>query len=186
MSGPVWGTGLTSLPASVRPQAGRGSLVFDPNVGTGSCLVPAAHRGAITLGMDIDMRVVKFGETASHHPASSPPAAHPFPASWQYAPPASAPSTPLASSRCLPVCFSASFSHCRKTSTHAIPFCCAGKKDKAGRHVNVWTNFADYGLAPPSGLLRADLHRSPFRDGLAEVLDAIICDPPYGVSRDIS
>jgi tRNA (guanine10-N2)-methyltransferase len=50
----------------------------------------------------------------------------------------------------------------------------------------VWTNFADYGLAPPSGLLRADLHRSPFRDGLAEVLDAIICDPPYGVSRDIS
>lgn len=29
--------------------------------------------------------------------------------------------------------------------------------------------------------MRADLHRLPFRPGLEEVLDAIVCDPPYGV-----
>lgn len=33
----------------------------------------------------------------------------------------------------------------------------------------------------PVGLVRTDLHRPPFRDGLEEVLDAIVCDPPYGV-----
>lgn len=43
------------------PQVGRGSLVFDPFVGTGSILVAAAHRGARTLGTDIDMRVLKLG-----------------------------------------------------------------------------------------------------------------------------
>jgi hypothetical protein len=62
--------------------------------------------------------------------------------------------------------------------------CCwlpAGKTDKAGNPVNVWTNFSDYGLQQPLGLLRTDLHRHPFRRGLEGVLDAIICDPPYGV-----
>lgn len=43
------------------------------------------------------------------------------------------------------------------------------------------TNFDDYGLPQPVGLLRADLHRLPLRPGLEEVLDAIVCDPPYGV-----
>lgn len=94
----------------------RCSLVLDPFVGTGSILIPAAHLGAMTLGADIDIRVIKLG-----------------------------------------------------------------KKDKAGRHVNVWTNFRDYGLPPPLGLLRCDLHTAPFRTGLEEVLDAIVCDPPYGV-----
>ncbi|KAL4439704.1 hypothetical protein ABPG75_002705 [Micractinium tetrahymenae] len=94
----------------------RCSLVLDPFVGTGSILIPAAHLGALTLGADIDIRVIKLG-----------------------------------------------------------------KKDKAGRQVNVWTNFRDYGLPPPLGLLRCDLHTAPFRDGLEEVLDAIVCDPPYGV-----
>lgn len=47
--------------------------------------------------------------------------------------------------------------------------------------MNVRTNFDDYGLAQPVGLLRADLHHLPFRRGLVEVLDAIVCDPPYGV-----
>ncbi|KAI7836781.1 hypothetical protein COHA_009361 [Chlorella ohadii] len=97
-------------------QVGRGSLVMDPFVGTGSCLVPAAHLGAYTIGTDIDVRVIKLG-----------------------------------------------------------------KKDKAGRPVNVWTNFQDYQLQPPVGLLRCDLHTHPFRDDLEEVLHAIVCDPPYGV-----
>jgi hypothetical protein len=39
----------------------------------------------------------------------------------------------------------------------------AGKKDKAGRPVNVWTNFADYSLPAPLGLLRCDLHTAPLR-----------------------
>ena len=35
---------------------------MDPFVGTGSCLVPAAHLGAYTIGTDIDVRVIKLGE----------------------------------------------------------------------------------------------------------------------------
>lgn len=92
------------------------SLVLDPFVGTGSILIAAADAGAITLGTDIDIRVIKHG-----------------------------------------------------------------KRDQSGREVNVWTNFFDYELIPPVGILRADLHTLPFRDGLEEVLDAILADPPYGV-----
>ena len=44
--------------------ARRGSLVYDPFVGTGSLLVPAAHFGAVTLGADIDIRVVQHGKLA--------------------------------------------------------------------------------------------------------------------------
>jgi tRNA (guanine10-N2)-methyltransferase len=40
----------------------RGGLVLDPFVGTGSILVPAAHLGALTMGTDIDIRVIKIGE----------------------------------------------------------------------------------------------------------------------------
>lgn len=97
-------------------QVQGGHLVFDPFVGTGSCLIAAAHLGALTLGADIDIRVVRDG-----------------------------------------------------------------KVDKQGQPVNVWSNFVDYGLPAPLGLLRADAHRMPWRDGLEEVLDSIICDPPYGV-----
>lgn len=53
----------------------------------------------------------------------------------------------------------------------------------ADGHVDVWSNFAAYGLQPPVGLLRADSHRPAFRPGLQEILDAIVCDPPYGVSN---
>eukprot|EP00887_Chlorella_sp_A99_P004084 scaffold23.g4084.t1 len=100
----------------------KGSVVYDPFVGTGSILLSAAHLGAHTLGTDIDMRVIKFG-----------------------------------------------------------------KRDGAGRAVNVWTNFADAGLevggavVSPVGLVRCDLHRPPFRRGAEAWVDAIICDPPYGV-----
>lgn len=43
----------------------RSSLVFDPFVGTGGLLVPAAHHGARTMGMDIDIRVIKWGKKDS-------------------------------------------------------------------------------------------------------------------------
>lgn len=42
-------------------QVRRSSLVLDPFVGTGSILIAAAARGALTLGTDIDMRVIKLG-----------------------------------------------------------------------------------------------------------------------------
>ena len=66
-------------------------------------------------------------------------------------------------------------------SKHLTPNAGAGKKDKKGACINTRTNFEDYGLLEPVGLLRADLHKLPFRRGLEEILDAIVCDPPYGV-----
>ncbi|KAI9071479.1 hypothetical protein K1719_046556 [Acacia pycnantha] len=89
-----------------------GKLVYDPFVGTGSILVAAAHFGAMTMGADIDIRVVRDGR---------------------------------------------------------------------GPDRNVWSNFKQYGLPMPIGLLRADNNLPPWRPGLKEVFDAIICDPPYGV-----
>uniref|UniRef100_A0A1D1YUQ8 tRNA (guanine(10)-N(2))-methyltransferase n=1 Tax=Anthurium amnicola TaxID=1678845 RepID=A0A1D1YUQ8_9ARAE len=89
-----------------------GKLIYDPFVGTGSILVAAAHFGAMTMGADIDIRVVRDGRA---------------------------------------------------------PDC------------NVWSNFQQYGLPMPISLLRADNNLPPWRQGLGEVFDAIICDPPYGV-----
>ncbi|PIA47671.1 hypothetical protein AQUCO_01400347v1 [Aquilegia coerulea] len=89
-----------------------GKLVYDPFVGTGSILVAAAHFGAMTMGADIDIRVVRDGR---------------------------------------------------------------------GPECNVWSNFKQYGLPMPVSLLRADNNLPPWRPGLKEVFDAIICDPPYGV-----
>ncbi|KAF2309171.1 hypothetical protein GH714_001011 [Hevea brasiliensis] len=89
-----------------------GKLIYDPFVGTGSILIAAAHFGAMTMGADIDIRVVRDGR---------------------------------------------------------------------GPDCNVWSNFKQYGLPMPIGLLRADNNLPPWRPGLKEVFDAIICDPPYGV-----
>ncbi|CAA0822035.1 Unknown protein [Striga hermonthica] len=99
---------LMSNQAQVKP----GKLVFDPFVGTGSILIAAAHFGAMTMGADIDIRVVRDGR---------------------------------------------------------------------GPDCNVWSNFKQYGLPMPISLLRADNNLPPWRSGLKEVFDAIICDPPYGV-----
>ncbi|CAO2833139.1 unnamed protein product [Amaranthus hypochondriacus] len=92
--------------------AAPGKLVYDPFVGTGSVLVAAAHFGAMTMGADIDIRVVRDGR---------------------------------------------------------------------GPDRNVWSNFKQYGLQEPISLLRADNNLPPWRAGLKEMFDAIICDPPYGV-----
>jgi tRNA (guanine10-N2)-methyltransferase len=35
-----------------------GNLVIDPFVGTGGLLIPAASKGAITFGSDLDIRVL--------------------------------------------------------------------------------------------------------------------------------
>eukprot|EP01018_Ginkgo_biloba_P019233 Gb_06194 [translate_table: standard] len=99
---------LMANQALVRP----GKLVYDPFVGTGSILVAAAHFGAMTMGADIDIRVVRDGR---------------------------------------------------------------------GPECNVWSNFKQYNLPMPVSLIRADNNLPPWRPGLEEVFDAIICDPPYGV-----
>ena len=44
-----------------------------------------------------------------------------------------------------------------------------------------WSNFQQYDLSPPVGLLRMDAHHPAFRIYGEGFLDAIICDPPYGV-----
>jgi tRNA (guanine10-N2)-methyltransferase len=56
-----------------------------------------------------------------------------------------------------------------------------GKPDKSGTPCNVYTNFWDYGLAEPLGLLRMDAGNPAWRHNLHAVFDAILCDPPYGV-----
>lgn len=99
---------LMANQALVKP----GKFVYDPFVGTGSILVAATHFGAITLGEDIDLRVVRDGR---------------------------------------------------------------------GPDCNVWSNFKQYNLPLPVGLIRADNNAPPWRSSLNEVFDAIICDPPYGV-----
>lgn len=110
--------GPTAMDAEVaflmanQAQAMPGKLVYDPFVGTGSILVAAAHFGAMTMGADIDIRVVRDGR---------------------------------------------------------------------GPDCNVWSNFKQYGLQMPISLLRADNNLPPWRPGLKEMFDAIICDPPYGV-----
>eukprot|EP00898_Chlorokybus_atmophyticus_P009025 jgi/Chlat1/9123/Chrsp97S00709 len=46
---------------------------------------------------------------------------------------------------------------------------------------NIWTNFRDYGLNAPLGIIRCDNSMPAFRHNMRGVFDAIICDPPYGV-----
>jgi tRNA (guanine10-N2)-methyltransferase len=59
-----------------------------------------------------------------------------------------------------------------------------GKKDgKTGENVDVWTNFTDYGLEPPVGLLRMDLHKHSWTNmkHVEGMLQGVVGDPPYGV-----
>ena len=80
------------------------------------------------------------------------------------------------------------YQHSNCSPTRHMQFCqqpaCSDAgpgQDSKGKSVDVWTNFREYGLHSPVGLMRADSHLPPFRPGLQEVIDAIICDPPYGV-----
>ncbi|WIA11111.1 hypothetical protein OEZ85_011255 [Tetradesmus obliquus] len=55
------------------------------------------------------------------------------------------------------------------------------KCPKTGRQVDIYSNYEQYGLQYPVGLLRMDVHTHPFREGMGEVFSAILGDPPYGV-----
>lgn len=56
-----------------------------------------------------------------------------------------------------------------------------GKRDKRGQPCSVYSNFRDYGLSDPVGLLRADAANPPWRRGAQGFVDVILSDPPYGV-----
>lgn len=53
-------------------------------------------------------------------------------------------------------------------------------RGKDGR--NISSNFSQYRLPQPLGVLRADLIHSPYRQTRPWV-DAIVCDPPYGIKE---
>ena len=52
---------------------------------------------------------------------------------------------------------------------------------KTGAAVDNFSNFEQYGLPWPAGLVRMDASRPPFRRGLEGAFDLIVGDPPYGV-----
>ncbi|KAF5186455.1 tRNA (Guanine(10)-N2)-methyltransferase-like protein, partial [Thalictrum thalictroides] len=54
---------ITGLPPVVQALTTPGKLVYDPFVGTGSILFAAAHFGAMTMGPDTNIRVVRVGAT---------------------------------------------------------------------------------------------------------------------------
>jgi len=43
----------------------------------------------------------------------------------------------------------------------------------------IWSNFAEYNLAPPLDMVRLDAGHAAWR--FAPIFDAIVCDPPYGI-----
>lgn len=52
-----------------------------------------------------------------------------------------------------------------------------------GQGSTIAANFDQYGLTPPLALCRSDVLYSPFRRRRGGWLDAIVCDPPYGIKE---
>lgn len=132
---------------------GPGKLVFDPFAGTGSILQAAASRGAMVMGADIDVRVLRDGKDD----ACALKAAR------------------VRRRRPAPLHAAAAEAEAEAEEARA--------EEPAGEveRVNVWTNFRDARLPLPLALLHADLAALPFRPGLVGWLHAVVCDPPYGV-----
>jgi tRNA G10 N-methylase Trm11 len=179
--------------------AGPGRVVWDPFCGTGSVLIAAAHFGAMTMGSDIDVRRVVLTLTGSHttpFALCARRSLRTFFLSRRLSPPALRfrsrhTSTPFNSaSDAFELHPDIIASYGPSTLIRVIRW---GKKDKrTGEHVDVWTNFKDYSLPPPIALLRADLHKPPFRGAAASGaasergaceghLQGVVGDPPYGV-----
>ncbi|KAK9167111.1 hypothetical protein Scep_002302 [Stephania cephalantha] len=134
--------------------ATKGKLVYDPFVGTGSILVAAAHFGAMTMGADIDIRVVRDGRGPDCNVWSNfKQASHHF--------------LDFSSLLALDVCFRIALPFIGGDGFYSSPIC--------------FLRSIEYGLPMPISLLRADNNLPPWRQGLKEIFDAIICDPPYGV-----
>jgi hypothetical protein len=161
--------------------------VLDPYLGTGSIAVAAAACGAHTLGCDIDARVIMLGK-----PASGQTAAQQQQQGWKRRPQAqrqdgaaaagAAGSGALGDAAVRPQqselgngssngssngSTSGSTNGSTSGSSSAAPR--LSTKQPARCRVTVWSNFDQYRLPRPLGLLRADVHRHPFRVGLSEV-----------------
>jgi tRNA (guanine10-N2)-methyltransferase len=111
MLGPTSTNAELSFVMANMAHIGPGSIVLDPFCGTGSILVSCAAKGAVVVGADLDMQVLR------------------------------------------------------------------GKAQTKSAAMDV--NFAQYGLPRPAGVLRADILRASFRK--RPWVDAVVCDPPYGV-----
>lgn len=61
-----------------------------------------------------------------------------------------------------------------------INFLCL--KGKGGDQT-ILSNFHQYGLTEPIGILRADVMNSPIRHKRGGWFDAVVCDPPYGIKE---
>ncbi|XP_031744564.1 tRNA (guanine(10)-N2)-methyltransferase homolog isoform X5 [Cucumis sativus] len=132
--------------------ATSGKLVFDPFVGTGSILVGAAHFGAMTMGADIDIRVVRDGRGPDCNVWSN---------FKQYGLPP--PIALLRADNNLPPW--------RPGLKEGADIDIRVVRDGCGPDCNVWSNFKQYGLPPPIALLRADNNLPPWRPGLKEGAD---------------
>ncbi|XP_031745589.1 tRNA (guanine(10)-N2)-methyltransferase homolog isoform X5 [Cucumis sativus] len=114
--------------------ATSGKLVFDPFVGTGSILVGAAHFGAMTMGADIDIRVVRDGRGPDCNVWSN---------FKQYGLPP--PIALLRADNNLPPW--------RPGLKEGADIDIRVVRDGRGPDCNVWSNFKQYGLPPPIALL---------------------------------
>jgi hypothetical protein len=151
--------------------------VYDPFVGMGGVLLAAAHHGAATLGSDIDMRVIRLGKTdktGKQVPTCRHCCQHSLPARFKHR------STCLhgsAAGQGWAPEFTADIVKCgRSVSRRSIN----NQVDPDNpTQVDLWTNFRDYGLRPPVGLLRADAHTMPFRRGYCNTqIASDLCEPP--------
>eukprot|EP00929_Paragymnodinium_shiwhaense_P009664 TRINITY_DN113917_c0_g1_i1.p1 TRINITY_DN113917_c0_g1~~TRINITY_DN113917_c0_g1_i1.p1 ORF type:complete len:569 (+),score=91.48 TRINITY_DN113917_c0_g1_i1:61-1707(+) len=148
--------------------ARRGSVCFDPFCGTAGLLIAAGHFGALTVGGELDIRVVKgwrvaytknkqaAEEVALKRAASSVPDGN---VGYGYA---SAQSTGSGTS-----------------PSSAIAEGSGATAATAPRSFDVVTNFYQYNLKTPE-ILCCDAAVPPWRSSSGWV-DALVTDPPYGI-----
>ncbi|QDZ19460.1 tRNA guanosine-2'-O-methyltransferase [Chloropicon primus] len=142
-------------------QVERGSVAFDPYVGTGSILIACSHVGAMTVGGDIDIRVIVWGkdkvlacDDEEEEGGANKNKNKRKGKGWG-----------------------------NDNQPAFAPHQKGGGKDADSKvkRVDVWSNFDSYGLERPLALVRCDAHALPFRTDCVEVFDAVVCDPPYGI-----
>ncbi|KAH0476225.1 MAG: hypothetical protein KVP17_003901 [Porospora cf. gigantea B] len=134
------------------------SVVYDPFCGTGSLLIAAADRGAMVLGSDMDIRVLK-GYSCSRINRNI-----------------AADAISCVKRRRL-----------EPSSSHSDPNTPKAdrKMDRSIKDLpsDIFRNFTYYGLGAPDGVVRLDSigDRPIIRDVQGGLVDVILTDPPYGI-----
>ena len=155
--------GPTSMPADLaflfanQALASRSTLVYDPFVGTGSLLVACAHFGATVVGSDLDWKILHgltVGGRAAHHTAKGSGRAKR--------------DTRQEEERVEPEDESAG-----AEAKEPLP-----DSMHSSKRLRIADNFRHYKLPRPE-LLCSDQSLPVW--ARAEVFDAIVSDPPYGV-----